>query len=366
MENQNNNSPGDKPREEVREMDLKKLQENIHNELKTARNVLSQKSSLTLPELAALFNNIAYTGGGIDHTDYERKQWTKQIDNAVSAQGWEVVWGPAWHYPDMVSESDACMFIAKAKQEQKMMVVIRGTNPYSLSSWFSQDFDTGVMESIRDLDPAAPENATIARGTHIGTRILLNELPDPVTKKSAGEFLDSLSPKPSIIYITGHSLGATITPPYFLYLNYLLNAGKNGDQSTLVPLSFAGLTPGGKNFNRYFEQMLDGIPYFRFVNSLDIAPFCWWSKQGVLTIYDHEGCGPFYGRPDIIIDELFNGIEGKYEEIKDKFLLSGRCEHSYELWETEALHQHHVATYLSLIINNKKLQEKWDESIKRF
>jgi hypothetical protein len=366
MKNQNKKSSGDKPKVEVREKDLKKFKERIHDKLKAAQNVLSQKSSLTLPELAALFNNIAYTGGGIDHTGYERKQWTEQIDNAVSAQGWQVVWGPAWHYPDIISESDACMFIAKANQEQKMMVVIRGTNPYSLSSWFSQDFDTGIMDSIRDMDPAAPENAKIARGTHKGTQILLNKLPDPKTKKSAGEFLESLSPKPSIIYITGHSLGATITPAYFLYLNYLLNGGNNSATTTLVPISFAGLTPGGVNFNRYFEQKLKSIPYFRFVNSLDIAPFCWWSKQGVLTIYDHEGCGPFYGRPDIIIDELFYGIEGKYEQIKDKFLLSGRCDNSYDLWETEALHQHHVATYLSLIVNNKKLQEKCDELIKLF
>lgn len=354
------------PDNETRIRNYKTLVHNVNRNEKAAKEKLAQQDAPSIPELAALFNNIAYTGGGIYFLESERNRWIQQIKTEVSHYGWEVIWGPDWHYPGYHwdSESDACMFIAKNPADGTLMVVIRGTNPYSMSSWLSQDFDTGTMVPIRDFAPGAPAGATVAKGTYNGTNILVNDLKDTVTGKRAGDFLASLPSKPKLLIVTGHSLGGTLTPVYFAYLNNLLNGGSNQAHTTLIPISFAGLTPGGSGFNGFLQQQLGGVYYFRFVNSLDIAPFCWWSKQGVLTIYDHNngnGCGKVILKPTDIIDELFSGIGGWYQEIPNKIPLTGHCRQAYDLWETLALDQHHVSTYLYLMAGNKEARAAWEE-----
>lgn len=351
---------------QVRADDYKKLISELNRNLAIAQDALKDKTSLNLFELAAVFNNIAYTGGGIYIMESTRQGWIDQIKKQVATYGWQVVWGPTWHYPGYHwdSESDACMFIAQNPGNNNLMAIIRGTNPYSMSSWLSQDFDTGIMESIKQLVPSADAGAFVARGTYHGADILINHLKDDTTKNTAGTYLKSLSPKPPAIFVTGHSLGATLIPVYYLYLEDLLNNGGSGNPVSILPISFAGLTPGGDGFNQYFKKQLGDSYYFRFVNSLDIAPYCWWSKNGVLTIYDNNngnGCGRVIGRPTAVIDELFYGIQGWYKEISDKIPLKGYCHEPYDLWETLALHQHHVSTYLALIAGNKDVQKTWEK-----
>lgn len=364
MPNFNENYLRENSFEQLHAADYQNLVASIDQNVQEAQLALD-KAQLPNPfVLAAVFNNFAYIGGGMYIDPSTPRGWSAQIKNSVASFNYDVVWGPAWHYPDYTwdSESDACMFIARSRDTGNMMVVMRGTNFLSMDSWLYQDFDTGVMVSLTDLVPNAPASATVARGTHAGTAILAN-LYDSTNGLTVSQYLSSLTTKPSSIIITGHSLGGTLTPTYFTYLNYWINKGVNGSVTTFVPVSFAGLTPGGAAFNSYFYKQLDGIRFYRFVNSLDIAPFCWWSKSGVLTIYDNNnsnGCGTVYLKPTEVIDWLFDGIAGWYQEINYKILLPGNCTQSFDLWETLALYQHHVTTYQRLMLTSSEVQQLWE------
>lgn len=355
--------------DELRARDYKVLMANVEHNTNEAKQVLSKTDTPNPFAIAAVFNNIAYYGGGWYIDRATRDAWIKHIKAMVASYDWTVVWGPTWHYPAYSEESDACMFVAKQNGTDNYMSVMRGTNFASMSSWLSQDFDTGVMKSMQEIVPNAPANAMIARGTKTGTELVMN-LTDDYTGITAKDFLLSLPTKPRGLTVTGHSLGGTIVPTYFAYLNYYLNNSVNGTSTLMMPVSFAGLTPGNTDFNNYFARQLGRMRFYRFVNSLDIAPFCWYSKHDVLTIYDNNvisgnGCGSVWGKPSPVIDILFYDLAGKYQEMPSKDLLPGHCSSPFDLWETLALYNHHVSTYLWLMAGNKQVQQLWEASQKQ-
>ncbi len=351
--------------EQIREADYQKLMASVAHNVQQAEAELTDTTAANPLLLAAVFNDFAYIGGTMYNNPRVVEGWVAEITAKVSMYQWEVVWGPSWHYPGSPAwyESDACVFIARNRANGDMMVVIRGTNFLSMDSWLQQDFDTGVMVNIADMVPNVPKDALVARGTHKGLGLITNLHSNG---HNVSFYLSTLPTKPNNIFITGHSLGGTLVPPMFVFLNHWLNKDINGSVSNIIPISFAGLTPGETNFNNYFNKVLYGRPFYRFVNSLDIAPYCWYSKHGVLTIYDdneknHNGCGTVWFKPTPVIDVLFWGIEGWYQEINSKYLLGGHCSQPYDLWETLAMYQHHVTTYLALMVGNSgKVRELWE------
>lgn len=268
------------------------------------------------------------------------------IPGAVKDLGLKVVWGPAekvssWGIPYSL------MFVAMRSEPEEYIVVIRGTNMYSWESWTKQDFDIGTTKPFNQLAPHAPANARISQGTLNGMNDLL-ELSDPTTYKGVLDFLKGA--KPRYLYVTGHSLGGTLTPPMFAYLNDWLYGG--GYVSNMALWSFAGLTPGDGGFNSYFNSLFNPEFQWRLHNTLDIAPFCWWSLDNIKNIYVPHDLS--WGWPeDDVIGDLFKKAAGKgYAQPKGDKALPGKFDTSIfdeYLWTAQAMHQHHTTTYKKLV-----------------
>jgi hypothetical protein len=264
------------------------------------------------------------------------------------------VWGPTQLSRFGIPYS--LMFVAKNTKTEEYFVVIRGTNFESLSSWIEQDFAVGSAQPFSKLPgspPNIPADALISQGTFNGMTDLIS-LTDPTTSQPLVEFLEQQQPK--YLYVTGHSLGGTLTPPLFTYLNAMLYGG--GPVTNMALWSFAGLTSGGTGFNNYFNSILPNDQSFlwRLHNSLDIAPFCWVSKAGIESIYNFS---PYYLQwgdiERIPINALFDaahntGISYAHPQIGQE--LPGKFEtNSFDdnFWGLQAVHQHHPTTYQKLV-----------------
>jgi hypothetical protein len=268
------------------------------------------------------------------------------IPGDVQNLGWEVVWGPA----ELVSWLDISYSLAYVCRRQltqtEYAVVIRGTNMMSWDSWEKEDFAIGTTRPFNELAPHAPANALISHGTYRGIVDLLT-LRDPNTNTSIVDFLRSA--KPESLYVTGHSLGGTLSPPFYAYLNDVLYGGKVPFNMALW--TFAGLTPGDVNFNTYFEGRTRQFSW-RLHNNLDIAPFCWWSLNDIRNVYRANSLN--WGFPeDRLLEDLFARGKGKNyaQPTGDQVLLGTFNKHFFDkhLWTVQAMYQHHVSTYQGLV-----------------
>jgi hypothetical protein len=279
--------------------------------------------------------------------------FAKIVSAVASSTDLTVVWGPAeLKHWDGISYSRA--FIAEKAATGECYVAIRGTNFESLSSWLSQDFAISNAQPFGRLPgypPNIAEDALISQGTFNGMSDLIG-LRDPITGASIVEYLSKRSPQ--YLYVTGHSLGGTLTPTMFAYLNAMLYGG--GRAHNMALWSFAGLTPGGTGFNRYFNALLpdpQGVQW-RVHNSLDVAPQCWVSQQGLEAIYDAHRLRPSLLEWDGIVD-LFHVAERAgigYAHPQDGLLLPGQFANAFpdgDSFGLQALQQHHPATYQALI-----------------
>ncbi len=279
---------------------------------------------------------------------------TPTIAPAVAANTeLSVVWGPAECLSRITGVPYSLMYVAAKASTGEYFVVIRGTDFLSLATWLLQDFDVYTSQPLGLLQgspPNIPATARVLQGTFNGMSDLL-DLVDPTSGLSLVAFLQQA--KPRNLYITGHSLGGTLTPPMFAYLNAVLN---NGDRiSNMALWSFAGLTPGGTGFNQYFNSIIPNNQGFlwRIQNSLDIAPLMWWSFTGVENIYGSKLPWSFLERDPIT--DLFNDANGAnigYAQPQPGLVLPGTFDDAIiddHLWAAQALQQHHSTTYQTLV-----------------
>jgi len=268
------------------------------------------------------------------------------IPPAVQQLGLEVVWGPA-ELVDWLGISYSLAYICRRRQPNEYTVVIRGTNMMSWESWEKEDFAIGSLRSFKELAPHAPASALISHGTFRGLTYLI-KLRDKKTGMGMGDFLKLANP--TYLFVTGHSLGGTLGPPLFAYLNDLLYGG--GYVTNMALWTFAGLTPGDVGFNDYFNSLSHPNFPFRLHNTLDIAPFCWWSREDVKHIYDPYGLS--WGPPESwLLDDLFDRARGKgYSQPLGDQVLPGQFNYDIVdeyLWTAQAAYQHHTTTYQTLV-----------------
>lgn len=272
-----------------------------------------------------------------------------QITAAVEALGdLKVTWGPA----EACSSWDvsySLAFVAERVSTGERFVVIRGTNPYSLESWLKEDLDVippRQFNKISGCPSLVPDSIVISNATYNGMNDLLglqagNEL--------LCEFLLKSPAAPT--YVTGHSLGGTLTPAMFTYLNACMNGGAPATQMALW--SFAGLTAGGTSFNDYFNTILPNDQGFewRIQNSLDIAPLLWGDGAKMKSLYD--GYGLSYGFPESwFIDSHLKDAEQSgvgFAQPQPGLVLPGTYDINETTWATQALQQHHSTTYQQMV-----------------
>lgn len=305
-----------------------------------------------LEQINSNYNYYPHTAIELCVISYEKQE---KINMAVTTNtNLNVVWGPA-----QLTHSDgiaySLMFVASNTETGEYFVVIRGTNFDSLSSWLEQDFKVGSAKPFSTLPgnpPNAPVSALISQGTFNGMSDLIS-LTDPGTGQSVIEYLGEQ--QPLCLYVTGHSLGGTLTPPFFAYLNAMLYRGNSITNMALW--SFAGLTPGGTGFNDYFNSIFpnDQGLLWRIQNSLDIAPFLWYSQADVQNIYISPYNLEWSAIEKDSIEHLFkeaNLAEIGYKQPQASQVISGQFDTRFlddHSWLLQAFHQHHSSTYKQLV-----------------
>jgi len=271
---------------------------------------------------------------------------TEEIPAQVAGLGLEVVWGPA-ELKSPLGPSYSLMYACKNHETNEFTLVIRGTEVDSLIAWFSEDFAIHRTQPFSLLAPHAPADALISQGTYNGMRDLLS-LKDPATGIGVVEFLQNA--QPGFIYVTGHSLGGTLTPPMFAYLNDIFYGSK--PINNMAMWSFAGLTPGDAGFNAYLKSLYNPDFSWRFFNTIDIAPNCWWSLSNIENIYVPFGLT--WGFPeDDVIKELFKESESVgYVQPDGGIALEGKFNTGFiddHIWGAQAVYQHVAPTYVEMV-----------------
>jgi hypothetical protein len=267
------------------------------------------------------------------------------IPAAVEQLGLQVGWGPAQLVSDL-GGSYSLAFVAYRSDPDEYTVVVRGTMLDSLEAWVNEDFDIGNTVPFNQFVPSAPAGAAISQGTANGMNDLLS-LADPDTGTSLLSYLQGVQPQ--YLYVTGHSLGGTLVPPMFAYLNSALYGG--GFVHNMALWSFAGLTPGNADFNTYFNSLFNPLFLWRLYNTLDIAPLCWWSQSGIESIYTPPLS---YGEPEKALFDLLFGLasgNGYAQPADGGQALPGvfQSETGLFAWADEAMYQHHATTYQGLV-----------------
>jgi len=267
------------------------------------------------------------------------------IPARVEQEGLTVTWGPA-QLISATGRSYSLAYVAHRPDPNEYTVVIRGTPIDSWEAFITEDFEIKTLMPFQDFVPSAPSTAMIAEGTYHGINDLL-ALTDPKTGQSLVAYLQSVAP--SYLYVTGHSLGGTLTPPMFAYLNSALYGG--GFVKNMALWSFAGLTAGNAGFNTYFNSLFNPAFPWRLYNTLDIAPLCWGNEDGIEHIYDGHYT---YGPPESdIIGALFDLAEGNgyAQPAYGGTPMPGVFQKESGLlrWADEAGHQHQPSTYKTLV-----------------
>lgn len=268
------------------------------------------------------------------------------IPRQVEPLGVQVVWGPA-EIGDGLGVSYTRAFITRNPAGDEYTVVIRGTNPLSLLSWTLEDFDVSTGVPFSSVVSSAPAGAMISQGTYNGVAYLA-ELRDPATGQTIVQYLQQVQP-PKLL-VTGHSLGATLTPPMFAYLNQALYGGQYTEN--MAPFSFAGLSAGNAEFNTYFSGLFDSRLLWRFHNTLDIAPYMWSSLDSLQNVYR-----PFqlsWGLPegDWLTRKFAEAAHVGYAQPAGGCALQGQFDGTGmagRMWTAQAAHQHHGSTYQELV-----------------
>jgi hypothetical protein len=270
-----------------------------------------------------------------------------------------VVWGPVEYTPSDAHESVSLIYIVQgpitSTSNNEYTVVIRGTNFTSWDSWKNEDFAIATTVNFNTIVAAAPSTAVVSQGTATGLGYLINNSNDS-NGVPPQAFLAGLA-SIDFLNVTGHSLGGTLTPPYFACICNYLFPKASLPLSNCQPFSFAGLTAGNTAFNSYFQSFIPASLNWRHVNPLDMAPNCWWSLPNIENLYvpyekwDRPLLNWGFPEADFLENLFTEGDPNNYEQPDGAVTLAAAFyDHLPDLtWTSQALHQHHSGTYIDLV-----------------
>lgn len=172
--------------------------------------------------------------------------------------------------------SDSLIYVTQnARSQNEYTVVIRGTNPLSVTTLL-KDFDVAKLRPWGRGE--APAEALISDGTgHFLSSYLqmapVSELP------GAGEtlwnFFQKLCETKRVkINFTGHSLGGLMASILGLWFKEELQKDRTAKKAALQVYSIAAPTAGNQEFVNYLEQVL-GNNCALYANQLDLTIHAW-------------------------------------------------------------------------------------------
>ena len=277
---------------------------------------------------------------------YDAPSVIPQKVSQVTGGQWECVWGPVALYSD-VYVIYSLMYVARQVNTNEFAFVIRGTTADSLTAWLYEDFAISNQVPWSNYYWKAPADAAISQGSASGFKDLLSM--EDATRGFQSWLSVLNGNQGTTVYVTGHSLGGTLTP---VLAAYIQGASDTYQYNLNVqPYSFAGLTPGNPAFASYIDTLFPPSVAWRYHNSLDVAPFLWNNIAGVDDIYGAEGVNiPFWVKD--LLNDMTSGIPAYAQPNQNGFPLTGQFV-KYDIfeWELEAMYQHHSTTYQTLVSN---------------
>lgn len=193
----------------------------------------------------------------------------------------ELVWGPARTKGKQVFDVAMMYAVNNKSNPSEYTVVIRGTNPISLWSWWNEDLK--IIKQIPWEYGKAPAQAKISQASHTALHLLQDLKPEesiPGAGQTINAFLQDIinSGKAKTIYVTGHSLGGCMAPTLALWLKDTLTGIDDIDLSVYA---YAGPTAGNGTFAQYSNSRLTNC--IRYANHYDIAVH-WCNEEALLEL----------------------------------------------------------------------------------
>ena len=326
---------------------------------------------------------ISYLGFTLHRSERKNaNRIKKEIQTTLSDPRWrptynryELVWGPAVFALPGAELDDSLVYIVQQKAannqgDNEYVVVVRGTNPISVTNWVIWDFQAKELKLWPgykgDLSSAKEKDLPcISESSYFGLMVLTQIRPPigvPGCNLSLAEFLAEQQQKHGSIKITttGHSLGGALSPLVALYLHEgreMLFANK----AEIETVTFAAPTPGNAVFADYFNQQL-GEHTLRVANDLDIVTHAWVYKQmkQLSTIYLKHlppllPSLPLY----LLMNNLTSRAKGKnYQHVGlNEAIFPGRFRMTAVPFLSQAIYQH-VFSYPELLEIDKDIRIK--------
>lgn len=288
--------------------------------------------------------------------------------------GWKIVWEslPADHYA----------FIAYDNADQYVLAIRGSSFTFSFKTfenWVLEDFEVSkqvawqdVLNNSKKID-ACHEHTQgetdvpqISKGAARGI-LHMQTLIDSKGVPLLGFIKENIQ-KGKSLWVTGHSLGASIATVYSLWLYEKLNPATRPDFSVIT---FAGPTVGNVSFAKRFDGTFVNNSW-RYINMLDIATLVAEKVTSIANFYDSRYVKPaskirnplhFRGtlaeefiRIGKIIEAQEDKCHSHYAHVNDKrtIVLNDKAEtypvkeskSDLDMWFEEALTQHSHDRYL--------------------
>jgi acetyl esterase/lipase len=265
---------------------------------------------------------------------------------------WRCLWGPAQDSDESNLAFVAGYYTATSAAPEFICVTIRGTDVDVSDIW-------GILEQIwEDIDGADPQPmpwalddpARVASGTLDGLTVI-QELTDPTSGQTLSQFLTELYLQPANAnvktVVTGHSLGGCLATIVAMWIRVLLP----NIQGVIQPITWAAPTAGNCEFATYYSELFPTAR--RFQNTLDIIPKALQHLGDIDDVYaNNDLSAPSFvefcirGMMDLMSD---NGATYMQPSQGAQILTGNFLTCDQGDWYAQALHQHHLATYLSVL-----------------